>query len=314
MSLHCPELCRAMASLGRRRPIFHSEADFQFALAWEIQSLYPDAQVRLEVPKRVGNQSYKVDLWFEVGGLRHAVELKYFKNTIEVDLSGETFRHGDAMAHDINRYDFLKDVQRMEQLLAFEHADSAYAIALTNHPQYWNMRAPGNRVDEALSIEQGRRLTGRLAWADHVGGTARGREKPIELAGEYEMNWSIYSDLKGHRNGLFRWLGVSAVPGIPPPIIRPVSYPARKPKPVPTSRSRRNYRALAEHLSSLTQREVIMSFVEVEALIGSLPPSARIHSAWWGNHAKNPQARWMDVSWKVSSVGLGQEVVILKRM
>lgn len=36
-----------MQSLSVKRPIFHSEADFQHALAWELQSEFPKASIRL---------------------------------------------------------------------------------------------------------------------------------------------------------------------------------------------------------------------------------------------------------------------------
>lgn len=37
-----------MGQLAHRRPIFHSEADFQFALAWRIKETLPDYEIRLE--------------------------------------------------------------------------------------------------------------------------------------------------------------------------------------------------------------------------------------------------------------------------
>lgn len=43
------DIATAISSLGRKRPIFHSEADLQHALAWEIHLALPDAAVRLEV-------------------------------------------------------------------------------------------------------------------------------------------------------------------------------------------------------------------------------------------------------------------------
>ena len=44
----CDLLDQVLPALARRRPIFHSEADFQLALAWEIQTARPAAGVRLE--------------------------------------------------------------------------------------------------------------------------------------------------------------------------------------------------------------------------------------------------------------------------
>jgi hypothetical protein len=39
-----------LKDLAVRRPVFHSEADFKFALAWAIQEADGEAKVRLEYP------------------------------------------------------------------------------------------------------------------------------------------------------------------------------------------------------------------------------------------------------------------------
>ena len=40
--------------LSKWRPIFHSEADFQFSLAWMIKEQYPNCDIRLEfVPELI---------------------------------------------------------------------------------------------------------------------------------------------------------------------------------------------------------------------------------------------------------------------
>lgn len=45
---------QTMARLAARRPIFHSEADFQHAFAWQVQIDHPDARIRLETRPRPG--------------------------------------------------------------------------------------------------------------------------------------------------------------------------------------------------------------------------------------------------------------------
>jgi hypothetical protein len=58
----------ALDRLAQRRPIFHSEADLQLALAWELQTSYPDAAVRLE--KRViNNPRVELDILVILDGL-----------------------------------------------------------------------------------------------------------------------------------------------------------------------------------------------------------------------------------------------------
>ncbi len=39
---------RVMTALAASRPVFHSEADFRFALAWQIEKMTPDANDRPE--------------------------------------------------------------------------------------------------------------------------------------------------------------------------------------------------------------------------------------------------------------------------
>ena len=42
------DIDKIMYQLSRWRPIFHSEADFQFSLAWMIKEQYPNCDIRLE--------------------------------------------------------------------------------------------------------------------------------------------------------------------------------------------------------------------------------------------------------------------------
>lgn len=39
---------KVLSTLSVKRPIFHSEADFQHSLAWEIREHYPESEIRLE--------------------------------------------------------------------------------------------------------------------------------------------------------------------------------------------------------------------------------------------------------------------------
>ena len=47
-----------MKSLSGKRRIFHSEADFQFALAWEIKELY-GWEIHLEAPATIDEGTKK---------------------------------------------------------------------------------------------------------------------------------------------------------------------------------------------------------------------------------------------------------------
>ena len=74
-----------MNMLMKKRTIFHSEADFQFALAWEIQKAYPDANVRLEYcPSKYPNMH--LDMLVKIGGMGFPIELKYKTKKYEVKI------------------------------------------------------------------------------------------------------------------------------------------------------------------------------------------------------------------------------------
>jgi hypothetical protein len=46
----------AVESLRDKRPVFYNEADFQHALAWELQLADPAADLRLEIPLLAGGR------------------------------------------------------------------------------------------------------------------------------------------------------------------------------------------------------------------------------------------------------------------
>ena len=73
------------------------------------------------------------------------------------------------------------------------------------------------------------------------------------------------------------------------------------------------YDRLRHHLNVRAARSVVMSFREIEKILGSrLPASARRYSAWWANEAgdtSHVQARaWIDAG-RRASVNLTAETV-----
>jgi len=204
------DLRETMAALAEARPLFHSEADFQHAFAWQIHAAHPDALVRLETRTRPGE---RLDVLLVIEGRRIAVELKYLLRKLTTTIEGELFALPDQGAQDLGRHAVVKDIRRLERMRLEGLADDAYAVALTNDPSYWR---PGKRegtIDSAFRLHEGRRLVGVLAWAAHAGaGTISGKEKPIELGGDYVITWDDYSQIGGERSGHFRYLAVEVGP------------------------------------------------------------------------------------------------------
>ena len=181
-----------MAPLAKRRPVFHSEADFQFALAWEIQKRHPKVDMRLEYPVPLDRVQGRIDIWLEDSAT--AVELKYWTHKATLTNHAERFEFADG-APVWERYEFWKDVARIERLISDGPAKAGYVIALTHSQGFWNGVGAGT-VDEAFRIFNGRTVSGRLDWAPHTGaGTRQDHEEPHELRGSYLTRWHEYSPL-----------------------------------------------------------------------------------------------------------------------
>jgi hypothetical protein len=183
----------AMTSLGARRPIFHSEADFQLALAWELQALHADAQLRLE--KRVAvKPRVQLDILMTLAGRSHGLELKYLRSKFDVNVDGELFSLA-AGAPDVDRYDALKDIVRLERLVSESVVDAGCAVLLTNVAGMWSPGMSGRPTAyDAFRLHEGRTVSGSLDWGPTAGpGTKTGRVDPIALDGTYELRWRPFS-------------------------------------------------------------------------------------------------------------------------
>jgi hypothetical protein len=200
------EISEIMPVLVKKRSIFHSEADFQHALAWEIHQELANASVRLELPIQVKNQYLHIDIWVEQQGEPMALELKYKTRSLSVRIGNEQFSLKDQSAQDIGKYDFLKDVQRLEQIVAEKRNCIGYAVLLTNDSAYWTRTANQNTNDADFRIYDGRILEGQLQWGANASeGTKRNREQPITLRNRYVVKWEDYSQPSTVKYGAFRF-------------------------------------------------------------------------------------------------------------
>lgn len=98
-----------------RRPVFHSEADFQHALAWAAHQSNPSLHVRLETRPAPG---MRLDLLLSKPDINEhlALELKYLTAAWAGAVDHEDFTSLSQAAQDIRAYDVVKDIQRVEQL------------------------------------------------------------------------------------------------------------------------------------------------------------------------------------------------------
>ena len=139
-----------LTGLAESRKVFHSEADFQHALAWHIHQTMPKSQVRLEFPMPVEHRKMYVDIWLPAE--KNAIELKYVTRKSELEDNKETFALLNQGAQDQRRYDFLQDIHRLELMRSTpELCEAGYAVLLTNDPSYWNPPRSRDTVDSRVS-------------------------------------------------------------------------------------------------------------------------------------------------------------------
>ncbi|MDD4113939.1 MAG: hypothetical protein PHC56_13050 [Herbinix sp.] len=202
------DLENIIESLKKERQVFHSEADFQFALAWQIQIAYPEAKVRLEYcPAQYPNTH--IDIVVKLNSSTIWIELKYKTLKLKFSHKGEVYSLKGHGAEDIGKYLFLKDLQRVEMLCkSFPTASYGYVIFLTNDPTYWQKkRIRKETAADEFRLHDGKCIYGHLDWGLNTGeGTKRGHEEPIELNGQYVTKWKDYSVVSDGRNGTFRYL------------------------------------------------------------------------------------------------------------
>lgn len=200
------DMVDVLNKLSVERPVFHSEADFQFALAWKIQESYPSAVIRLEKRIALSRDEIYIDIHVREKSDIILIEVKYKTKSVCITMGCEKFKLKDQSAQNCNRYDFIKDISRIETCLRKNQAKCGFAIFLTNDPNYWEQNGK-NAIDQDFRIHCGRRICAgcELKWKDGASqGTKKGREDPIKLENNYRFCWKNYSGITNNKDCLNR--------------------------------------------------------------------------------------------------------------
>lgn len=185
-----------LKKLFKERPIFHSEADFQFALAWKIKELNPESKIRLEMRSDNFDRKEYLDILVELDNKKYPIELKYKTKKLDYEWNDkddkEKFNLSNQGAQDNGRYDFIKDISRIERIV--DSISIGYAIFLTNDKSYWeaskNVEQSGY-VDFRLDTNKQYLKNGKLKWGENITHSVNsGRKNELNLNGKYKLEWN----------------------------------------------------------------------------------------------------------------------------
>ena len=209
------DLDTTLMELAVQRPVFQNEMDFQFSFAWQIKMKFPNWNIRFEKNLTDSeDEKRRIDLWIE-GENTYAIELKYPTQELFHEVNNEIFKLRNQSAVDYSRYAFLKDIQRMEEVVGNNTDVKGYAILITNDMSIELPPTKDDVADFQFRIHEGKVINNEeLDWIRKEGGQSFGdMENPIKLRGTYKFNWKDYSELKNTNNlpvtnGKFRYLFV----------------------------------------------------------------------------------------------------------
>lgn len=215
------ELHFVLRELSKRRPIFHSEADFQHELALELNR--SGWECRLEVPITIKVKGEKakaeVDLLARSNKAEtfYAIELKYVSAKLKASYREESFDLSQNWGVNLSRFDCLADWQRLASIVDSGSAQAGFAVFMTNYEDAWTRdlaKAKNPPMAREMSIHEGRnfRKGDALDWhpqTPSVGAVSKKRlppYSPIICPASVSCVWTDYSHERAEKNGQFRYL------------------------------------------------------------------------------------------------------------
>jgi hypothetical protein len=162
------------------------------------------------VPSLRFDKRERIDILAKIDGVSYAIELKYKKQELECLSGDERFALRKDGAHDLGRYDFIKDVSRLEGYVASADSTIGYAILLTNDDLYWRESLRGIN-SAAFFLHEGRQFASgvKLTWHERTGpGTKKGRTDAFTLRGNYTIAWKDYCSIQEGRYAAFRYVAL----------------------------------------------------------------------------------------------------------
>jgi hypothetical protein len=214
-----------LRELSNRRPIFHSEADFQHELALELNRCGWECRLEVPIAIKVKGEKAKAEVDLiarsQNGEKSTAIELKYVSEKLQTSCNRENFDLSKNWGVNLSRFDCLADWQRVASIVDSGYAQAGFAVFMTNCEDAWTRDlAKGKNPPMAMemSIHEGRKFRkgDALDWhpqTPSVGSVSKKRlppYAPIICPASVSCAWTDYSQVRAGKNGQFRYLLLEA--------------------------------------------------------------------------------------------------------
>lgn len=190
-----------LAFISQQTELMFNELDFQVQLALYLRSSghYDDVDVEYSLPKESmpgydWDSNLRIDLVVSRDGKYCPVELKYPTRRVTKAITRFGCHIPEAVvmknqgAQDIVRYNFWKDVRRIEVLSRrFDTVEGGIAVIMTNDPSYTRPVRPDSSCAPFCTAEGSVVGPGTIDWLNMP--TVRDSHPPFILDGRYEARW-----------------------------------------------------------------------------------------------------------------------------
>ena len=204
------DIYKILIELSKTNPLFCSELEFQFYLAWKIKEIYGELYtIRLEYPlKNYLDKNRNIDLvLIDNNGCYIPIELKYKTNKFEYNLNGIEYKLKDQSANDLTKYGHIKDISRIEYFKSIEkNFIVGYVITITNQNKSWQKICNPQQNDYDFSLEDNTVIhKGIKQWTDKTSEYNKKYFPPINLKNDYVISWQDYYKFS-EPHGIFKVL------------------------------------------------------------------------------------------------------------
>jgi len=218
-----------LKELKKDRTIFHSESDFQHCLAMKLSQQHKEiTNIRLERSYFIQPEKnniddnegkIKLDLEFCYKNKKYGIELKYKTKEFEYEsqINCEEFKLKNHQAHNLAKYGFWHDVDRIYMLINKKKIYGGFVIFLTNDMHYLDKDDGNNNMSQKFSICNDREVNkdDKLNWykngkeikeyfvngKDELGESVPKKyKKTIQVKENFTLKWQDYSELSNSVN------------------------------------------------------------------------------------------------------------------